>query len=356
MSNHNMTHIICFVATAGVCFFISCKGNNDKGKSDTANHDNLGNGFLKKMDTVWFHNIALENVDPLTFKIVDDYFFRDKNQVYFYETYRVSQDYFTSKRKRYIHLVKADPASFESLGDGYAKDKFPAWYLDKTFKVEDLKSLRVLNHHFTKDNKTAYLDRRPIAGSHGKTFELISDHYAKDSLRYYYCWPIDGEYEIKPIPCHFQSFDVIDNQYAKDNKNVFYKGDKLSKAESSSFELISSGYAKDNNLVFFRNNIVEKADPFSFTTFTENENFMGETVYAKDKNGICVNDKHFVGADIATFRLLNEKYTLDKNGVYFRMKKVKNADATTFKVFPHLIGDTDAEDKNSKYRAGKIVE
>lgn len=356
MFKMNMTFIICLLAVTVFWLFISCKSRNPKDKTETANSEKLSNGFVKKADTIWFHDIALENVDPKTFEIVDDYFFRDKDQVCFYETYRVSEDYFTSKRKRYIHLVKTDPASFESLGDGYAKDKFTAWYLDKTFKVEDLKSLRVLNHHFTKDNKTAYLDRRPIAGSHGITFELISDHYAKDSLRYYYCWPIDGEYQIKPIPCHFQSFDVIDHQYAKDNKNVFYEGDKLSKAESNSFELISSGYAKDNNHVFFRNNIVEKADPFSFTTFTENENSMGETVYSKDKNGIYVNDKHFVGADVATFRLLNEKYTLDKNGVYFRMKKVKNADLLSFRVYPHFIGNADAEDKNHKYGDGKIVE
>jgi len=61
------------------------------------------NGFVKKMDTVWFHDIALENVDPLSFEIVDDYFFKDKYHVCFFETYRLSQDYFTSKRKRYLH-------------------------------------------------------------------------------------------------------------------------------------------------------------------------------------------------------------------------------------------------------------
>lgn len=355
MSNLNMTHIICFVAIAGVWLFISCRGNNDKGKSDAANPDNLGNGFVKKMDTVWFYDVALENVDPLSFEIVDDYFFKDKYHVCFFETYRLSQDYFTSKRKRYLHLEKVDPASFESLGDGYAKDKWTAWYLDKPFKVEDLKSLTVLNHHFIKDNKTAYLDRIPIAGSVGKTFELISDYYAKDSKRYYYCLPFDGNFDITPITCHYESFEVMDYQYAKDNNSVFYEGDKISKAESNSFELISYGYAKDNNRVYFRDKIVEKADPSSFKTLNENENAMGETVYAKDKNGIYVNDKHFAEADAATFKVLNEKYSMDKKGVYFRMKKVKNVDRSSFKVYPHFMGDTDAEDQNHKYADGKIV-
>lgn len=347
--------IFYFIGVVTVWFFASCKSNNDKGKPDTANPDNLGNGFVKKMDTVWFYDIALENVDPLSFEIVDDYFFKDKYHVCFYESYRVSQDYFTSKRKRILPLENADPASFVNLRDGYAKDKYTAWYLDNAFKVEDLESLTVLNHHFIKDNKTAYLDRKAIIGSDGKNFEVISDHYAKDFKKYYYCTPFDGQYEIKPIPCHYESFVVVDYQYAKDKSSVFYEGDKLSKASSSSFELISYGYAKDRQHVFFRNVIVDKADPSTFTVFTENENSMGETVYAKDKLSIFINDKRFPEADIATFKILDEKYTIDKNGVYFRMIKVKNADPSTFKVFPHLIGDADAEDKNHKYADGKIV-
>jgi len=351
-----MKYFFYFIGVVTLWFLTSCKSNKDTGGVDSANSDKPENGFVRKLDTIWFHDIVLENVDPKTFEIVDDYFFKDKYHVCFFETYRLSQDYFMSKRKRYLHLEKADPASFESLGDGYAKDKSTAWYLDKAFKVDDLESLTVLNHHFVKDNKTAYLERRPIAGSDGKTFELISDHYAKDSKKYYYCTPVDGQYEIKTITCHYESFVVIDYQYAKDNNSVFYDGIKLSDAESSTFELISFGYAKDNQHVYFRNVKVLNADPTSFNTFTENEYSMGETVYAKDKKGIYINDKHFAAADVSTFKIMNGKYTMDKNGVYYQMKKVKNADPLSFKVFPHFMGDADAEDKNHKYGEGKVVE
>jgi hypothetical protein len=351
-----MIYIICLLGVAALWFFTSCKSNKENGISESENSDKVINGFVKKSDTIWFHDIALENVDPNTFEIVDDYFFKDKDRVCFYDTYRVSQDYFTSKRKRILPLENADPHSFVSLGDGYAKDKSTAWYLDRAFKVDDLESLTVLNHHFVKDDKTVYLDRKPIAGSVGKSFELITDRYAKDSKRYYYCTPFDGEYVIKPISCHYASFVVIDYQYSKDNVSVYYEGEKISKAESSSFELIVSGYAKDNQHVFFRDRMVEKADPSSFTTFTENENSIGETVYAKDKSGIYMNEKHFAGVDVPTFKILNEKYTMDKNGVYYQMKKVKNADPFTFKVFPHFIGDADAEDKNHRYGEGNVVD
>lgn len=351
-----MKYIFYLLGVASIWFFTSCKSNKDKGKFDTPNSDKLTNGFVKKSDTIWFHDLALENVDPNTFEIVDDYFFKDKDRVHFYETYRVSQDYFTSKRKRFLPLENADPASFVSMGDGYSKDKSTAWYLNQAFMVDDLESLTVLNHHIVKDNKTAYVNRKPIVGSDGKSFQLIMDRYAKDSHRYYYCTPIDSEYEIKPISCHYASFVVIDRHYAKDNVNVYYEGDKISKAESSTFALISFGYAKDGKHVFFRNKIVEKADPSSFTTFADNENSLVETLYAKDKHSIYVNEHQFLAADVSTFKILNEKYTLDKNSVYYKMKKMRNADPATFTVFPHLMGDADAEDKHHRYGEGEVVE
>ena len=79
-------------------------------------------------------------------------------------------------------------------------------------------------------------------------------------------------------------------------------------------------------------------------------------MYAKDKNGIYVNEKYFSETDVATFKILNEKYTLDKNGVYYHMKKVKNADPLSFKVFPHFMGNADAEDKNHLFGEGEVVE
>ena len=98
---------------------------------------------------------------------------------------------------------------------------------------------------------------------------MISDYYAKDAYKYYFCTPFDGRYDIKPIDCQYESFVVINHQYSKDKSNIFFDGSKLSSAESSTFELIADGYAKDKLSVYFRNVIVEKADPTSFSVFKE---------------------------------------------------------------------------------------
>lgn len=350
-----MIYFICFAFLVALWFTISCKTRSDKDSATAPVSGKLSNGFEKSGDTIWFYDVPLNDVDANSFDIIDDYFFRDKNQVYFYETYRVSQDYFTSRRKRVLPLEHADPDGFVSLGEGYAKDKSMAWYLNEAFKVSDLQSMTVINHHFVKDAKTAYVDRKPVAGSDGKTFELISDRYAKDAYTYYYCTPYNGMYDIKPITCDYPSFVVIDYQYARDNDHVFYSGNKIPGADATTFALIYFGYSKDKQSVFYQNKLVSGADPETFSVFAENENSLGETVYAKDKSSIYINDKRFAAADVTTFRILNEKYTFDKNGVYFQMEKIKNADPSTFKVFPHFMGDADAEDKNHLYGEGKVV-
>lgn len=76
--------------------------------------------------------------------------------------------------------------------------------------------------------------------------------------------------------------------------------------------------------------------------------------FSKDNTCVFVNYKKFEGADVASFKILIEKYSLDKNGVYYLMKKVKGADAATFKAFPHQMGDAGAEDNKNKYLDGKI--
>lgn len=349
----NLT-LITFLVLTGIVF-IACWGKKDSKLRKADGMEDLTKSFRKNRDTVWFREEILD-VDAPSFEVIDDYFVKDKTHVFFYKTYRLSQDYFTTKRQKIQKLNSADPTTFTSLGYGYAKDKSNAWYLGDSFKVMDLNSLRVLNHNFVKDDKAVYVDRKPMAGSDGKTFELMTERYAKDSKKYYYCSPSDGRYSIQPIQCHYPSFEVIDYQFCKDNSSIYYEGSKLSEAKSSTFELTSHGYSKDNQHVYFRNKKVDQADPKTFTTFVENENSLGETVYAKDKNFVYMNELSFSNFDVTTFRILNEKYVQDKNGIYYKMKKVEKADVGSFRVFPYVVGDADAEDKNHRFGEGRIVE
>ena len=354
MRNMTIVYIACFLSACALLLFAACKSKNEASDQKSGK---LPHGFSRELDTIRFGTQTLADVDAATFEVVDDCFCKDKNRVFYFNAYRESRDYFISKKYYIQPLERADPAAFVSLGDGYAKDASHAWYTDQTFKVADLEGLTALNRHFAKDKTQAYLDCKPIPGSEGATFQLIDDHYAKDARRWYYTFSRgDGGYEIKVIDCHYESFQTLDYPYAKDLQNVYYRGNKINGARPEGFELLGHRYAKDKNSVYFEDKKIAGADPQTFALFPENEHSLGSVLYAKDKNGVYLNEKAFAAADAPTFRVLNEKYSLDKNGVYCNMKKVKNADPNTFKVYPHYMGDADAEDQYRKYGDGKAVD
>lgn len=357
MRNNTTIILLSILCIIVLWALFSCRQKIGSHTTDTGVGRALRNGFSRQSDTIRFHAEALPAVDAQSFEILDDCYFRDKDHVYYYHTYRESRDYFTTRKQRVLKVEQADPASFVCLGHGYAKDPHTAWYDGRVFAVHDPASLSILNTHFAKDIKTAYLNRTPVAGSDGASFELLSDRYAKDARRYYYYTPtIDGQYAIRPIPCHYASFTWIDHLYARDDVAVYYTGEKIPDADPGSFEILGSNFAKDARSVFFQTKRIAGADPLSFVLFEENALSNGESVYAKDKHSIYVNAGRFAAADVATFKILNEKYTMDRHGVYYHMTPVRQADPESFRVFPHFIGDADAEDKHHRYGEGKVVE
>jgi DKNYY family len=345
--------LILIISALGALFMVfACQPAKEKKKSTSESEL----GFKIDGDTIRYYDEILTDIDAQSFAVIDDYFCKDKDQVYYFNSYRESSTYFLTKKHVVRKLESADAGSFVSLGEGYAKDNQQAWYNDQRFRVKDLNSLTVLNHHFIKDNISAYNDRKAITGSHGATFELIDSYYAKDSLHYYFLNPEGGDFSVYNLPCDYSTFTPLVYPYSKDKSNVFYRNEIIQGATPQHFIITGHPYSRDSRFVYYRTKKITGADPESFTLFKENESSMGEMVYAKDKNGIYCNEQLFAAADIPSFRILNEKYTIDKNGVYYKMKRMPNADAATFKVYPHFLGDADAEDKNHKFGEGKEVE
>lgn len=345
--------LILFISTLGASFLLlACQPAKEKNKS--TRESKLG--FKIDGDTIRYYDEIISDIDAQSFAVIDDYYCKDKNHIFYFNTYRESSTYFLTTKHLVRKLEAADAGSFVSLGEGYAKDNQQAWYNDQSFRVKDLHSLTVLNHHFIKDNISAYNDRKAITGSDGATFELINSYYAKDSLHYYFLNPEGGDFSVFNIPCDHSSFTTLEYPYSKDKSHVFYRNEIIQGATPQLFIITNHYYSRDSKHVYYRTKVITGADPVTFTLFKENESSMGEMVYARDKNGIYCNEHFFSVADIHSFRILNEKYTSDKNGVYYKMKRISNADAATFKVYPHFLGDADAEDKYHKFGEGKVVE
>jgi hypothetical protein len=217
MNNKIMTYLILIAGLIALLILFSCRKKSA----------NLKYGFTKEQDTIKFQNEIVKDIDPTTFEILDENYCKDKNQVFYFRTYRESRDYFFTKKHQIQKLENADAASFLTIGYGYAKDNARAWYDGSNFKVADIPGLAALNHHFAKDNTSVYLDCKQVPGIDGSTFEIIDTYYAKDSRHYYYCNPGgDDPYSITAIPCQYESFSIIDYQYSKDNKSVYFRKKK----------------------------------------------------------------------------------------------------------------------------------
>ncbi|MBK8548998.1 MAG: DKNYY domain-containing protein [Saprospiraceae bacterium] len=339
------------LVTLGFLFFVfSCKSKNGNRRVEV-----LPYGFSIVADTIRFYDSVLENVDVHSFEILDEYFCKDKNKVFYYRTYRRGQDYFSSKKHSIQQLHGVDAATFVSLDYGYGKDRLSAWHKAISFEVSDIQSLNVLDFQFVKDKNHVYIDCRKVPKVLGQSFERINTFYAKDAQHFYYIHSDEVQCALKNIPCDYHSYELLDYTYSKDNKNVFYNGEKIKNSNSESFLILSAPFSKDRQNVYYESTIIQYADPQTFKLYPENELSLGDMYYAKDKSNVFANNQIFHNIDKTSFKILNEKYCMDKNGVYYRMKNVKGAHAATFNVFPHQVGDADAKDHKNRFFEGEIA-
>lgn len=65
-----------------------------------------------------------------------------------------------------------------------------------------------------------------------------------------------------------------------------------------------------------------------------------------------VNDKKVPGVEVATFKLLGQNYASDNKHVFYKTAIVKDAAPPSFTVYPHDVGNADAEDGTTKFHEG----
>lgn len=316
----------------------------------------LSNEFAKDSVAVYYKSRAFQYADVVSFEALDAHYAKDKNKAYYCDEYREGQNYYLTKKQSILEVELAVPASFVSVGDGYAKDAKHAFFLGKAFTVKDIASFKTLNSNFCKDDIQAYLDCKPIAGSDGKSFELLDEFFAKDKNHIYFCEGAGiAKQRVTVLPCDAASFTLLVYPYSRDIVTVFYKGKTIAGADATSFKVLGDGYSKDLHAVYFEANKIAAADAATFELFKDNEAGMEQFHYAKDKASVFIDDKKISGADVGSFKILTLGYAIDSKQVFYKTTLVKNASPASFKTYPHGYGDEDAEDANNKFLAGKRV-
>ena len=311
----------------------------------------LNDAFAKDSLYAYYKEKSIAGADIASFKALNEQYAKDKNKVYYCDEYREGQNYYLTKRQTVTVVEKALPASFTMIEAGYAKDSLHGFYGGVLFTVKDITTLKGIDSRLAKDDALVYFNCKPVAGSNGKSFEVINNNYAKDSLHIYYYG--EEKWGVYVLPCNKASFKVLEYPYSKDNTAVFYEHQQVNGADVPTFTVLKHGFSKDKNTVYLQTKKIAGADAASFEVYKENDELNQDFYYTKDKNTVFWRDKKVIEADVASFKVLGNGYGSDGKNVFYKSGIIKNADPKTFKVYPHDFGDADAEDAKSKYHSGK---
>lgn len=316
----------------------------------------LNQAFAKDSLYVYYKEKTINGADPASFAALDESYAKDNSHVYYCDESRDGRNYYLTKTQDISVVENADPASFTLIEASYAKDKQYGFYGGHSFAVKDIASLKGIDPQFSKDDVQAYFNGQPVPGSHGKTFELINSSYAKDSNHIYFIKPLRKVAEsVFALHCQPASFKVLDYPFSKDESTIFYENRVVAGADAASFSVLANGYAKDKNAVYLQAKRIAGADPASFELFKPGGEYVSEDFYSKDKQGIYWMDKKIITGDNPAFAPLGNGYAADGKQVWFKTATISGADANTFKVYPHDVGDADAEDAATKYHSGKKI-
>ena len=182
---------------------------------------------------VYYRNEVIPQSDAKGFTALDDHYAKDNNHVWYCDTYRSGQDYFSTKRNRISVMEKADAPTFKLLENRYAKDKANVFFEGRLFPVKDVNTFRVLDYSFAKDQLSGYYMQLEIKGSDGNTFTGLDSHYSKDKNHIYYSDVLPGEpaTSVTIKNADISTFTILDSATdstdAKDKNGFYYKGKKV---------------------------------------------------------------------------------------------------------------------------------
>jgi hypothetical protein len=239
-------------------------------------------GPWQQKEGAWhYRELPIESADAKSFEVLNDNYAKDKGNVYYGDTYRKGQEYYTIKHSRLRVLKDVDPATFRYLNYDYSRDKSSVFYEGVAFPVKDIETFELIDREYARDRITAYFRQRPIAGSDGSTFTIMEGGYSKDARHIFYSGlnPSGTERSTLVKGARQESFKILGAGYAADAAQVYYRGALLTK-DVATFQLVGGGYAKTATHVYFDGKSIPGADAASFTTLEKDTG----TADARDRN------------------------------------------------------------------------
>lgn len=248
------------------------------------------------------------------------------------------------------------------------------WHFDKSvFVPEDPATFEPLTHGFARDARRGYYRGTPIAQSDGATLEVLGEHEARDRQAVYYAdtyrkgqeyWLIRHVRVQVVQQADVASYRVLSHGYARDVHRAYYEGEGFAVRDAASFEPMSPSFARDAQRGYYERHEIAGSDGASFALVDAHDDG-----YVRDKarvyhGRIELDDKGnpprpvlrtLKGADAARFRVLGRGYGSDGARVWYRGVVVTGVDAAAFSVIDSTAAqadDADAQDTRRRYRSG----
>lgn len=172
--------------------------------ADPASFQELGGGYARDAKRVYRNGLVIEHADAATFRRIGGSYWRDRQRVFLNGTV----------------VRQADPATFRILEPGM---------------------------NWGRDARDVYFGTTPVGVVDLATFEIVRDHWARDSVHYY---SDIGPTNFYKVICDRATFVIINRAYAKDKDRAYWGGKPIEDADVATFESAGKYGAKDAKGLF----------------------------------------------------------------------------------------------------------
>ena len=276
--------------------------------------------YKKDKNNLYYKWKKVKGVNPDDIEIIENNFIKIKNTLY-----KISN--FGGKEAE-IEPLSVDTNTFEEIDNNYYRDKKNVYFY-KYGNLQKLKNANVKNFKmlkesfgFGKDQSNIYYKGYKLEQVDKDGFEILDEAYdgsiIKDKKGIYILTEKSNEIKINKISenqnnIDFNSFiEITNNPYIFKDKNSVYTLNTDDDKTVTVFSFEKNDY-KLNKL----NNInPKKFDMIEFNYFKDDKNIF----YFSDKEKIM---KKIENADIESFEVLDDNYSKDKNSEYYHGERIK---------------------------------
>jgi hypothetical protein len=224
-------------------------------------------------------------------------------------------------------------------GGGPYQRRDDGWYFkDEALNVPAGETVTPLQGDFATAGDRVFYRAAPIERADARTFEVLSDHHAKDRAAVYYAdthregqeYFLVKHTRVRRIEgADPASFRYLDHDYARDASNAYFEGERFPVADAATFEPLGYGHARDRVRGYYQQRPIEGSHGASFAALDDHYAKDAQHVFYSDvdlrSRPVATRSVTLAGAHAASFTALDDGYAADSARAWFKGRPLKDA-------------------------------